>query len=309
MRFVRFILRFCRHPFSTFIGVFRRIFLNERFISFSTRISPWLNTQLRSIQIYGRMQNLRKPKTFVEKLLFLKLKHFRDEKYVKCADKYAVREHVSKLGLGYILNELYGVYECAEDIPWKQLPEKFVVKWNFGSGYNILCRDKKHFDIDNAIKQLTTWRSEEIWLSYSEMQYKYAPKKIICERFLEPEGQEKSLTDYKVYCFNGTPRAILVMSDRDDNMSGEFFDVEWNPLESNLRYRVPDVPHPKPALLGELLKVSSKLSADFCFVRCDFYINRGRIILGEMTFTPAGCFWVSQAKINGKQMGDFLETD
>ena len=95
----------------------KKVIFSESVICFSTRISPLLNTQLRSFKIYGKLCNLHNPQTFVEKLLYLKLKHYKDKKYVQCADKYAVRQYVKDVGCSDILNELYGVYNTIEEIP------------------------------------------------------------------------------------------------------------------------------------------------------------------------------------------------
>ncbi|MEX0634078.1 hypothetical protein M8494_27405 [Serratia ureilytica] len=42
----------------------------------------------------------------------------------------------------------------------------------------------------------------------------------------------------------------------------------------------------KPEGYDELFEYASRLSAPFEFVRVDFYISKGQIIFGELTFTP-----------------------
>lgn len=41
-----------------------------------------------------------------------------------CTDKAAVRAYVESCGLGFLLNECYGVYNNAEDIDWDALPSQ-----------------------------------------------------------------------------------------------------------------------------------------------------------------------------------------
>ena len=80
-----------------------------------------------------RLLDLEKPRTLNEKLQWLKL-YWRDERMTLCADKYRVREYVAaKAGPG-ILNELYGVYERAEDSDFDALPDSFVLKVNHTCG-------------------------------------------------------------------------------------------------------------------------------------------------------------------------------
>src|SRR5690625_2284077 len=91
----------------------------------------------------GRKLNLEDPKRYNEKLQWYKL-YYRDPLMTKCADKYKVREYVAAKGLKDILVPLYGVYDNANDVDFNQLPEKFVLKTNNGSGShaNIFCDQK-----------------------------------------------------------------------------------------------------------------------------------------------------------------------
>lgn len=57
----------------------------------------------------------RKPRTFNEKVLWMML-HADTTRWSQLADKYRVREYVEQCGLGWMLNELYGVWESAEEI-------------------------------------------------------------------------------------------------------------------------------------------------------------------------------------------------
>lgn len=281
-------------------------FIEDILFKLFTIISPKLNTTLRYFQASGKWPNYREPKTFTEKLITLKLKKYiHNPLVIKCADKYAVREYISNCGYDYILNDLIGVYNDATEIPWNELPQKFVLKWNFGAGMNIICKEKDYLDITETIKQLNRWGKRKYWLTHAEMQYKYAPKRIICERFLQTPDNT-SIPDYKVYCFNGKPLAILVMHDRGNGVKTEFFDQFWNPLANTKKYSSPKNPTPKPSCLNELLKCAEALSKPFPFVRLDFYIIDNRIIFGEMTFTPAGGVLTSQTMIDGKEMGEYL---
>ena len=137
------------------------------------------------------------------------------------------------------------------------------------------------------------------------MHYKKIDKKIICEKYLE-DDKESVIPDYKVYCFNGIPKAILVMHNRGYGIKSEFFDVNWNKLENTNKYKDVDYNTEKPKCLNDLIEYSRILSHDFPFVRCDFYIVNGKVIFGELTFTPAGGLFVSQTLIDGKNMADYL---
>lgn len=98
--------------------------------------------------------DLKNPKTFNEKIQWLKLHDYPNNQLViNGADKYKVRDYVEKKGLGDILVPLLGHWDRPEDIDWEKLPDKFVLKCNHGCAYNILCNNKNAFDKDGAIKK------------------------------------------------------------------------------------------------------------------------------------------------------------
>ena len=138
------------------------------------------------------------------------------------------------------------------------------------------------------------------------MQYKYAPKKILCEEFIHNDC-DSAIPDYKVYCFNGIPRAIFVMHGRDTEIKTEFFDTDWNKLPNSNNYGEPLVPTPKPKCLDKMLNVSTTLSKPFPFVRCDYYVVKNKLYFGELTFTPSGCLDSSETVVNGKTMAELLD--
>lgn len=45
----------------------------------------------------------------------------------------------------------------------------------------------------------------------------------------------------------------------------------------------------KPSCLKDMIEVAEKLSKPFPFVRVDLYNSDGKVLFGEMTFTPMGC--------------------
>jgi len=138
------------------------------------------------------------------------------------------------------------------------------------------------------------------------MHYKHMPKKIVCERYLDSAG-ESSIPDYKIYCFHGVPKAVLVMHDRGSGkMTTEFFDTQWNVLENSSKYTSREQTTEKPVCLDEMLRAAARLAAPFPFVRCDFYVVGDKFYFGELTFTPAGGMYTSQTKIDGKDMTSFL---
>ena len=293
---------------SIVVAIKSRFFreIEQAYYALLTTISPTLNTKVRYKKAFHKKLNLKNPATFNEKLLWLKLNDYiRNPLVIQCVDKYAVRDYIKDCGCEDILNELIGVWEKPSDIPWDELPEQFVLKWNFGAGMNIICKDKSKLDIDQTVKQLTKWGKNRYWLSHSEMQYKYIPKRIICEKFLS-DSQHEAIPDYKVYCFNGKPQAVFVMMGRGTKVQTMFFDTDWNVLENTAKYGKISEQIEKPLCLEQLIRISERLSKTFPFVRCDFYLVDNKIYFGELTFTPAGGLFTSQTTVRGQDMGELL---
>lgn len=289
-------------------------FISRWFKNTLTLISPALNTRVVYLFKFRKRIDLKNPKTLDEKIQWLKLNTYYKNKLVTdCADKYAVRKYVEDCDCGEILNELYGVYDKVEEIPWSDLPEKFVLKWNFGSGENLICFDKDKLDIDDAVKKLKTWYKERgtFYLAYSEMQYKGIAPKLVCEKLIETEHGGLPV-DYKFYCFNGHAECVLVCTGRGTDGSDPayyFFDRDWNLLKYN-RYGL-EAPKgftlPKPENIEMLFDYAEKLTKPFPFVRADFYLENGQCIFGELTFTPCGGFDVNRLPSTQKLFGDMVK--
>ncbi len=281
----------------------------ECFYSFTTVVSPKLNSILRYRTAFGRSPDFNDPKTFSEKLLWLKLNNYiKNPLVIKCADKVSVREYVKEKGYGDTLNEIIGIYNSPNEIPWDELPDQFVLKWNFGAGMNIICEDKQKLDKTVVLDKMQKWGRNKYWLPYAEMQYKYIKKKIICEKFLHDEISS-CISDYKVYCFNGEPQAILVIHDRFENVTSEFFDIHWNKLENSPKYNSPSALTPPPSCLENMLSAARSFSKPFPFVRCDFYVVTGKLFFGELTFTPAAGIYTSETLVHGKSMAELLNIE
>ena len=277
-------------------------------------ISSELNTRVVYWMKFKKSIDLDHPKTLDEKIQWLKLNTYRNNPLVnQCADKYRVRAYVEECGCGGILNQLYGVYDSVEEVPWGNLPNQFVLKWNFGCGQNLIVKDKSKLNIDEAKQRLKKWYRlrNTFYLTYSELQYRGIPPKLICERMIET--QDGSLpVDYKLYCFNGVPHCVLVCTKRGEMEHGAqyyFFDRNWNLLRYNKRGKEApsDFTLPKPEGIDRLFEYAAILSKPFPFVRTDFYLENGEVIFGELTFTPCGGFDVNRLPETQIKFGEMVD--
>jgi len=237
---------------------------------------------------YKRELDMDDPQRFTEKLQWLKI-YDRNPFYHILADKYAVRDYVAdKVGKQY-LPELYGVYEKSSEIEWDKLPNKFVLKANHGSHWNIVCRNKGNFDRIEARRKLDSWMKEDFYYKAREWQYKGIPPKILCEELLVGDN-ELGLLDYKIWCFNGNPKFIEIMDGPVKARNCAYFDLDWQKMSLRIGYPLIKKEIPKPAALKEMLSIAESLSGKIPYVRVDLYCIEKRIVFGEMTLTPGSGF-------------------
>lgn len=253
-------------------------------------ISPTYATKKLYKKRFGKSLNLKNPTSFNEKILWLKLNTYNNNSLVtQCADKYAVRAYVKKMGCGEILIPLISAYDSVDEIQWDKLPEKFALKCNHGCGYNLICAGKSNLDIENAKKKVEQWMKDDYWRHRAEINYKYIDKKIVVEEYLDNHG--KQIEDYKFYCFNGKVLYTMVCIERKNKHAKYyFFDRDWNllpyskdSLKIDKSFRIE-----KPKLLDKAIEYAEILSSPFPFVRTDLYILDDKVYFGELTFTPAG---------------------
>ena len=95
----------------------------------------------------GRSLNLKEPKTFNEKLQWLKL-NVKNPLYPTLVDKIKAKEYVGRIiGNQYII-PTYQTANKFEDLDFSSLPEKFVIKANHDSGSVYVCKSKKSLEED-----------------------------------------------------------------------------------------------------------------------------------------------------------------
>ncbi len=264
--------------------------IKKDYLSFLTLISPKLNTKAFYKRRIGKDINLDTPATFNEKIQWLKLNYLYPNNLVtRCADKVEVRNFIKENGCEEILTEVIGIYNNVDEINFDELPNKFVLKWNFGCGYNIICQNKQKLNVNVTKKILKKWGKSKFHLYNSELQYKDIKKKIICEKFIEPK-QGILPEDYKFYCFNGKALYVMICYERDKGKPKfYFFDRDWNLARINERGK--NAPEnftiEKPKKMDKMFDYADKLSKEFPFVRVDLYNVEDKIYFGELTFTPS----------------------
>ena len=251
--------------------------------------------------------NLDNPKTFNEKLQWLKL-HDRKPIYTTMVDKYEAKNYVANIiGEEYIIPTI-AVYDRVEDIDFDALPKRFVMKCTHDSGGLVICKDKSKLDKDAALKTLNHFLHRRYYYQNREWPYKNVKPRIIVEKYMEDE-KTKELRDYKFFCFDGVVKALFIASERQkkgEETKFDFFDEEFRHLDIKNGHPNADTPPAKPQTFEQMKKLAEKLSLHIPHLRVDFYEVDGKVYFGELTFSHWSGFVHFEPKEWDEKFGEWI---
>jgi hypothetical protein len=278
------------------------------------RIKLAIEARLLSNQAFVRKQFLRKtgktlnldhPELFSEKLQWLKL-NYRNPLLPKLVDKYEAKKFIDKaVGIEFVI-PTHSIFENANDIKVKNLPEKYALKATHGSGWNLICNSGNCYCEEYIHEYFNKWLRKSFYTYSKEWAYKDIKPRVICEELLLDSNNNLPL-DYKVYCFNGQPEFILTVRRSPNGKSTHtFFDKDWKMAPFGKNKKQIDYNVPKPKHLKKMLELSAKLSQDFPFLRVDFFYINENIFIGELTFYPDSGMSLFQPIEWEKKLGQLL---
>ena len=258
----------------------------------------------------GKFINFKNPKGFNEKLQWLKVNDRRPE-YTKLVDKLAVREHIKEvLGEEYLF-PLLGYWESFDDIDFSALPNQFALKCNHDSGSTKVIRDKSALTDEDiaAMREMFSARlKKDFFYAGREYPYKGIKPCIIAEKLMiDEKNPEKSIEDYKFFCFDGVPKVMFVATDRATDCKFDFFDMDFNHLDIVNIHPNNEKSIQKPEKFEEMKAIAAKLSKGMRQVRIDLYEINGEIYFGEYTFFHGGGFRLFEPSEWERKLGDWVD--
>lgn len=237
----------------------------------------------------GRKLNLKTPVSYNEKIQWIKLYDRRPE-YIEFVDKIEVRKHVAEtIGSEYLI-PIFGYWKHFDEIDFDSLPNEFVLKCNHDSGSVVICKDKSTFDKATAKLKLEKAVNRNMFYFGREWPYKEVIPFIMAEKYMEDSPGSGSLTDYKVYCFDGEPKVIMMASSRFTNKTFDYLDVDFNWLDLEWGAPRSSQKPQKPSQYDKIINLARLLSENLPEVRVDFYVSNDKVFFGEMTFFDGSGF-------------------
>lgn len=263
-------LPFCRRIIRKFVYLTASLWDDETYL----KLYFWCNL--------GYRLNLKNPRTYNEKLQWLKLYHRKPE-YTIMVDKFEAKKYVSSvIGDEYIIPTL-GVYDSIDDIDFDKLPDKFVIKTTHDSGSVLICKNKTSFDMKSLNKIDKALRRNFVSIT-REYPYKDVKPRIIIEKFMVDESGTE-LKDYKFFCFNGKCEFLFIATDRSCDVRFDFYDTSFNHLPFKQGHPIATKEIKKPKGFEKMIKLAELLAKNINpHVRVDFYNINGKIYFGELTF-------------------------
>lgn len=262
----------------------------------------------------GKRLDLENPKTFDEKIWWLKL-HNRDPFLTVCSDKYAVRDVVKQAGYSDILIEQMGVYNTPEEIPFDEIKEEVIIKCTSGSGENIFFDPKQNNNKKLIIKRMKyALKQNPYWFS-REWNYKNIPGKIVVEKVMRDSRGHLPI-DYKFMCFDGEPRLLFLDIGLIDDQNiynhkypRNIYDMDFNlmPFKETRDNYKGEVK--KPLNWEKMIEVARSLSKPFPFCRVDLYNIDGAVYFGEITFYHGGGCNDVQPEEWDYRLGSWIDLD
>jgi hypothetical protein len=252
-----------------------QVFVPDRF---------YINLQYKNF--LGKKLNLQNPKTFNEKLQWLKL-YDKNPLYTNLVDKFEVRNFIeNKLGKEYLI-PIIDVYNKFDEIDFDSLPNQFVLKCTHDSGGLVICKDKKSLDIKAVKDKINKCLKRNYYYIHREWPYKNIKPRIICEEYMVDESGVE-LKDYKFMCFNGKVKCSFICLNRNsiNGLNVDFYDMDWKPMPFERHYPKSGEEIKKPKNFDKMVVFAELLSKSFPFVRVDFYEVNGQLYFGELTFYP-----------------------
>lgn len=244
---------------------------------------------------FGYSLNLRHPKTFNEKLNWLKL-HDHNPLYTTLVDKYRVKQWVAdKIGEQYVIPTL-AVYNSVDEIDLDKLPNQFVLKCNHDSGSVFICKDKSSLlfvdkymntlSFKEVLNNLNIGLQHNFYIKHREWPYKNVKPLIIVEKLML-SNEEMLPTDYKLFFINDDFQFVYVSVDREGANDRCIFDKDWNRLPfvyvDHYRDNMNTTKVACPSAWKEMLQIGQRLAEPFQLVRIDLYEINGEVYFGEVT--------------------------
>jgi hypothetical protein len=189
-----------------------------------------------------------------------------DPMRVFVSDKEHVKEYVRQtIGDRYNVPTLK-ILRSPVEVDGYDFPARCAIKPTHASTHVILRQHGEPIDRQRIKK----WFALNYYHSGRELNYRSLQPKVIVEPLIFDTA---NVEDYKIFCWNGVPKFVMLDIDRFGNHTRKIYDTNWDEQDFSITYPRASGVVPKPAPLEEMLS----------FVRIDLYTDGNSVLVGEVT--------------------------
>ena len=255
---------------------------------------------------FGKKIDWDNPKTYNEKLQWIKV-YDHNPRYTKLVDKYESKLELEKIIGKEFIVPYYGVWDAYEEIPFEELPQKFVLKCTHDSGSVFIINDKNNINYIELRNKINGAMKKNFYWLCREWPYKNIRPRIIAEYLLE---DDQGILDYKVFSFNGKARALFVASDRnnkDTETKFDFYNIDFEPMNIINGHPNSGKVINKPRNFSKMIEIAEVITRGIPQARIDFYEVDSKLYVGEVTMFHWGGFKKFEPDCWDEIFGDWID--
>lgn len=155
-----------------------------------------------------------------------------------------------------------------------------VIKPTNSSERMVIARSEDEYIA--ALPMMKNWFHEDYFWADLEKNYVALERKVIVEEYID----DSFSLEGSVHCLRGEPKIISLIN--RNTKARQSFDIAGTPLGVSLYYPLQEFEPASWDFLPDLLCQARILSAEFRYIRVDFYTDTKRVLFGELTNLPAG---------------------
>lgn len=252
---------------------------------------------------HRKLLNLREPKTFNEKISFIKLYSKNALRHL-VVDRLKVRDYVVQRSSDVkLVPILWSGTEFDLNV-YDSLPKEFVIKGNHGSQMVVIV-DKEHLDYISLSQKIKGWMNRDYSKEGRERVYQTLDRYFVVEEKLS--SLHTTPPDFKFFCFEGKVEMVQVDLDRFSSHTRNLYDRNFEELDVRLHHEKGNAIE-KPSSFAKAVKIAESLSSEFSFIRVDLYLIGDDVFFGELTNFPGNGLEKFTPNYYDQYLGEKLKT-
>lgn len=228
-----------------------------------------------------RLPNIATPHTLEEKFLWRKI-FDHNPLFGEVCDKIRSKPYAARLCPEILLPKVVWTGTDSNDIPEEFLNERYILKANHASGYNLFLPYPS--DSRPSLARLTQrWLNTSFGTKMGEWAYSVIDRKLFVESMIDANS-DLPLVEYKIHMCNGK----TVLSARIEQRAGKaplaaMLDHTGAAISGHAGGKYEHCELGDTSMYAKVLKMSETIGAAFDYARIDTYTLGEDIYFGEVT--------------------------